>query len=533
MKKLNLILSAYILGTALGCASSWDQHDDQILTSLSSEKILTTKITAQKSMHNSDFEPGSTSNSLRILFLQDEKGQSFVIKESSRSGDFEREQKHFQTGQFSAWQKIISDYEKEHKVQLPHLVDYIGFATLKTDTEPSYLTCMRQAPGTPIKKLFDQIRQAKLGEKEAKDFAQELGQQMGHLTRAFFLKNQSFLTHGDLSENNIIFDPQTKTFTWIDLGRISTRKYLNKAQKTQFFEYGSYLEDESHAVTTLWFRFFPFHHTNDFISHWDGTNHVPYKSLPQIKQTDILKSYRTRVQSGIVFYNAYYQQVQNLEPAKEYLDPDLKYMTLVQTIQRLEQDYRDQIIKAVGEKDTLKILTFLFDPKNPDKKETEKETKTKMVSSSSSSTEKPEKDLKQVQHQFNLYMAELSSQVADILHAKLLDQAKKTGKNPFDTIFARFGYNKGSLTAFSTYSENLLALDNKFLQESLKTITDGIVQAQQTNIKTLVQQFTQKIQTDFVEHVKDQLCLKVWTRLYMETLKTLESLKQGKIRSIH
>ena len=186
-------------------------------------------------------ETGIGSNCSRILFLTDEQGNKYVVKEQEKGGDFTQQKKLIKEKTLAAWQKTINDCQLAHPgIKLPILVDYLK--TFKIDygnKEIRYYTVMSKAKGDSLRDIHEMINSGKIDEKEIVDIFSQIGQQMRQLSRAFFEQNHSFLQHGDASENNFLHDRKRKQFYWIDL----SRRYQKEYEKNQE-DWMKYFEDE-------------------------------------------------------------------------------------------------------------------------------------------------------------------------------------------------------------------------------------------------------------------------------------------------
>lgn len=339
-------------------SSNWDEsYDGVILKAVIDRGLLPNKIVKMDSVSGPILAAGTSgikgSNVDRILFIDDSDKKSYVIKESRERPDFKREKELVETDRLAKWKEVVEDFEKEKGLKLPHFIDYLEAFTFKFRGVDSDITLMSKAPGQSLESILKEIRSSKLSEEEAVEIAKEIGEQMGNLTAAFYVKNNTFLDHGDISSDNLFYDKAFKQLTWIDMARAvekdtkseDDRKKARSEGKSDLF--GSYLDDENNTVKYLWWYFFPFQESMEEL-----------KAIFDEKGLEGLKPFRVGVKAGTALIMAYMNSIKDLPRPKGWKnDKD----SFVKTIDELFiPEFRENINKKFGPKGP-EVLKYLID----------------------------------------------------------------------------------------------------------------------------------------------------------------------------
>ena len=202
------------------------------------------------------------------------------------------------------WKKIISEYSKNNSaVKLPELTSYYDTQKIQEKNDRSggneaELTLIQRAYGKQLCQIQEEMQT--LSDDQAIEMGKTIGEQMGHLTRAFFLKNKTFLKHGDLGGQNFMYSQRKRQFYWIDLDGTSEIPY--QENKDMWGNY-PYLSSEGTTILYIWSAFDVSPSNIFYVKEHDPQNY-------QL----ILKVMRRKVLARDAFYNAYVNLVKDLTP---------------------------------------------------------------------------------------------------------------------------------------------------------------------------------------------------------------------------
>ncbi|MES2253177.1 MAG: ankyrin repeat domain-containing protein kinase [Pseudomonadota bacterium] len=308
--KLILLVSASTFSIASYAATATDKTQDRIskFQSHLSGAVIPEKskqLISRDMVDRSD-EQGTRSDAIYRLKTDSSAGtQSYIIKE----GIDDRERQLVDSGIIGEWKKIISDYSRAHDgIKLPELTDYYAHHSFTEDGVEKNILLMQRAYGKTLTHIQREI--GTLTEAEAIEMAQNIGQQMGALVRAFFTERRTFLEHGDANLANFMYSSRKKQFYWVDLGGTKEIPYTEQldasdnnlyfSRETELFNYirGAFISDHP-AGRIQWLK------SQKDVSEQDRVNYI-----------NTLKKERNGWLASKAFYDAYVAQVGDLEPYK-------------------------------------------------------------------------------------------------------------------------------------------------------------------------------------------------------------------------
>ncbi len=247
------------------------------------------------------------------------------------------EQEMLASRKIAEWKALMRAHSVESVIKVPELVDYIAIKKISENGHDVGFMLMQRAYG----KTLDQIKDSldTLSADEAIEMGRNIGQQMGAMTRAFFLNNRSILIHGDNSGGNFTYSKSKKQFYWIDLGMLEETPY------TADDKYGknNYLQREWEQIKDIWWSFFPSKIKSEDIS-------------TDEKRADILYKHKVGILAGNAFEDAYREQVQDLPPHASRDRPH--QYSFSSKFAWYKENYIKQVIGVFGEQseDVLRYL---------------------------------------------------------------------------------------------------------------------------------------------------------------------------------
>lgn len=262
--------------------------------------------------------------------------KSYIVKQYSDEID-PYEQEMLASRKIAEWKALMRAHSVESGIKAPELVDYIAIKKISENGHDVGFMLMQRAYG----KTLDQIKDSldTLSADEAIEMGRNIGQQMGAMTRAFFLNNRSILIHGDNSGGNFTYSKSKKQFYWIDLGMLEETPY------TADDKYGknNYLQREWEQIKDIWWSFFPSKIKSEDIS-------------TDEKRADILYKHKVGILAGNAFEDAYREQVQDLPPHASRDRPH--QYSFSSKFAWYKENYIKQVIGVFGEQseDVLRYL---------------------------------------------------------------------------------------------------------------------------------------------------------------------------------
>lgn len=280
---------------------------------------------------------GSTARAIYRFKTNTSNGKkSYIIKQYHGQID-PTEQEMLDNGSITKWKTLMHAYSEANRIKLPELVDYIATKQISENGKDVGFLLMQRAYG----KTLDQIKDSldTLSADEAIEVGRNIGQQMGAMTRAFFLKNRSILIHGDFSGGNVTYSKNKKQFYWIDLGMVE------EVPCTADDRYGknNYLQREWEQIKDIWWAFFPSKIKLEDISTAE-------------KRADILNKHKIGILAGNAFEDAYRRQVQDLEPHASRECPH--QYSFILKFDRWKKDYIKQV-RAIFGTESEDVLRYL------------------------------------------------------------------------------------------------------------------------------------------------------------------------------
>ena len=182
-----------------------------------------------------------------------------------------------------------------------------------------------------------------LTDEEAIRMGTNIGQQMGAMTRAFFLTNRTILAHGDFQRPNLMYSKNKEQFYWIDLGGTREIAYI-PGGGAQNYE-ASYFDIETSQVKYIWWAFSP-----------NGRELKKAKAAASAEEKNaILNKHRIGILAGNAFYNGYLEQVRDLDPHQE--SPQHKD-SFIKFIDQQKREYIETVQNVFGE-ESPRVLSYL------------------------------------------------------------------------------------------------------------------------------------------------------------------------------
>ena len=143
---------------------------------------------------------------------------SYVLKEVKSPGH-PKEEALFHSNKINEWNKILENYSTSHNnINIPIFAKYYDTKVFEEMNDTYLLYRLQFAPGDTLKKIAKNIQQKKYSNDEIEKIQTNIGEQLGYLIKAMYQYNKTIIMHGDLSDNNIIYDINTNKMYWIDLG---------------------------------------------------------------------------------------------------------------------------------------------------------------------------------------------------------------------------------------------------------------------------------------------------------------------------
>jgi hypothetical protein len=142
---------------------------------------------------------------------------SYVLKEVQSPG-YLKEEALFHSNKINEWNKILENYSTIHNINIPIFAKYYDTKKFEEMNVTYLLYRLQFAPGDTLKKIAKNIQQKKYSNNEIEQIQTNIGEQLGYLIKAMYQHNKTIIMHGDLSDNNIIYDINTNKMYWIDLG---------------------------------------------------------------------------------------------------------------------------------------------------------------------------------------------------------------------------------------------------------------------------------------------------------------------------
>lgn len=343
---LILLFSFYSnLAKAVENKPSLGFKNERILTYLQENNIIKGSIASKQAKtinSNSD-----------IIFVESQEGNenfSYAIKiYSNNAGDFYSEKSLINSNLLINFSDIIEEYKTKNATKLPILIKYYA-AIENTNKNLGNLIVMEKAPGTAL----NDSNSFPTSLKEAVSIGEEIGTQMGHLTKAFFEKNRSILYHGDPAVQNYIYDFKNKQLYWIDIGQI---KEISIDDENEII---SYSLAEELLLRPIIFKFFPQENQiRDLreVEEMTKRNKVKLSDfvLDKYYTHSIIKKQQLGICAVEVLYKTYYDIVKDLSVNMLPIE-----RSLTKYFEKKKQEYKDKIISMFGEEDGNSFIKALL-----------------------------------------------------------------------------------------------------------------------------------------------------------------------------
>lgn len=312
-------------------AYQWNSEDSFVIKKLQDGNLISGNITEKKAIPQQSAGNVSSkagSNCDRILFVTTNQNKSYVVKEKfdeTYGGDIEKDLTLKE--KVTAWNSILNTYAQKNKpIMVPKLVQYWGGIKLTNTPHPNKkitAVVMSKAEGEDLDDILQKLDS--FSEADAEEMGSAIGTQMGAKTKAFFqphkaapdgFDQKSFLAHNDINLGNLFYNHATKQLSFIDLSRTRETEYKEDTFSPKD-HYKDYFDSERIEIEGIWSLFFPSAEKNQL-----EILKTKIDNGEQIK--DVFKKSKIGIIVAQAFYNSYYNEVKDLDPAKYYLEKKKK-----------------------------------------------------------------------------------------------------------------------------------------------------------------------------------------------------------------